>query len=47
MLAIVPQGAWHRFDYPGGVTLIAATPGQSEYVRLDIEDPRTVESQRH
>jgi mannose-6-phosphate isomerase-like protein (cupin superfamily) len=46
MLAIVPQGTWHRFDYPGGVTLIAATPGPSEYVRLDIEDPRTVEPQR-
>lgn len=46
MLAIVPQGAWHRFDYPGGVTLITATPGPSEYVRLDIEDPRKVEPQR-
>jgi len=46
MLAIVPQGAWHRFDNPDGVTLITATPGPSEYVRLDIEDPRTVEPQR-
>jgi len=46
MLAIVPQGAWHRFDYPDGVTLITSTPGQSEYVRLDIDDPRTVEPQR-
>lgn len=46
MLAIVPQGAWHRFNYPDGVTLITATPGPSEYVRLDIEDPWTVEPQR-
>jgi mannose-6-phosphate isomerase-like protein (cupin superfamily) len=46
MLAIVPQGAWHRFHCAGGVTLITATPGTSEHVRLDIDDPRTVEPQR-
>src|SRR5690348_9423827 len=34
-LAIVPAGAWHRFDYPEGVTLLTITPGQSEYVRAD------------
>jgi mannose-6-phosphate isomerase-like protein (cupin superfamily) len=47
MLAIVPQGAWHRFDYPDGVTLMTVTPGASEYVRLDVDDPRTVEAQRN
>jgi quercetin dioxygenase-like cupin family protein len=47
MLAIVPRGAWHRFDYPDGVTLMTATPGASEYVRLDVDDPRTVEAQRN
>lgn len=46
MLAIVPRGAWHRFDCPNGLTLITATPGPSEFVRLDVDDPRTVEPQR-
>ena len=46
MLAIVPQGAWHRFDCPNGLTLITATPGPSEFVRLDVDDPRTVEPQQ-
>lgn len=46
MLAIVPKGAWHRFHYPDGVTLLTITPGESEYVRADIEDPLSVEPQR-
>ena len=46
MLAIVPKGVWHRFHYPDGVTLLTVTPGQSEYVRADIEDPLSVEPQR-
>jgi mannose-6-phosphate isomerase-like protein (cupin superfamily) len=46
MIAIVPKGAWHRFHYPDGMTLMTVTPGQSEYVRLDVADPRTVEPQR-
>jgi mannose-6-phosphate isomerase-like protein (cupin superfamily) len=46
MLAVVPRGAWHRFHYPDGVTLLTVTPGASEYVRADVDDPRTVESQR-
>src|SRR5471030_952818 len=46
MLAIVPKGAWHRFHYPYGVTLLTITPGKSEYVRADIEDPFSVETQR-
>jgi mannose-6-phosphate isomerase-like protein (cupin superfamily) len=45
-LAIVPKGAWHRFHYPDGVTLLTITPGQSEYVRADVEDPFSVEPQR-
>ena len=47
MIAIVPKGAWHRFGYPDGMTLVTVTPGSSEYVRLDIDDPRTVEPQRN
>jgi mannose-6-phosphate isomerase-like protein (cupin superfamily) len=46
MIAIVPRGAWHRFHYPEGITLLTVTPGESEYVRLDIDDPRTAGLQR-
>lgn len=46
MLAIVPKGAWHRFHYPDGVTLLTVTPGQSDYVRADTDDPLSVEPQR-
>jgi mannose-6-phosphate isomerase-like protein (cupin superfamily) len=45
MLAIVPQGAWHRFRSSGGVTLMTATPLPTDHVRLDVDDPRTVEPQ--
>jgi mannose-6-phosphate isomerase-like protein (cupin superfamily) len=47
MIAIVPRGAWHRFHYPEGITLLTVTPGESEYVRLDIDDPPTAEPQRN
>lgn len=42
MLAIVPRGAWHRFECPEGVTLLTVTPQPSEHVREDVADPRTV-----
>jgi mannose-6-phosphate isomerase-like protein (cupin superfamily) len=45
MVAIVPQGAWHRFQSPDGVTLMTATPRPTDHVRLDIDDPRGVEPQ--
>ena len=45
MIAIVPQGAWHRFRSPDGVTLMTATPRPTDHVRLDIEDPRGAEPQ--
>ena len=32
MLAVVPQGAWHRFQAPEGVTLMTATPLPTEHV---------------
>jgi mannose-6-phosphate isomerase-like protein (cupin superfamily) len=41
MVAIVPQGAWHRFRSPEGVTLMTATPRPTDHVRLDVDDPRT------
>jgi quercetin dioxygenase-like cupin family protein len=46
MLAVVPRGAWHRFYYPDGVTLLTVTPGSSDYVRADVADPRIVEPTR-
>ena len=47
MVAIVPQGAWHRFHSPDGVTLMTATPRPSEHVRADVDDPRTAEAQNN
>jgi mannose-6-phosphate isomerase-like protein (cupin superfamily) len=45
MVAIVPQGAWHRFISPDGVTLMTATPLPTDHIRLDVDDPRQVEPQ--
>lgn len=45
MLVVVPQGAWHRFRSPGGVTVMTATPRPTDHVRVDTDDPRTVEPQ--
>jgi mannose-6-phosphate isomerase-like protein (cupin superfamily) len=42
MLAVNPQGAWHRFHSSEGVTLMTATPSPSEVIELDVDDPRTV-----
>ena len=42
MIAVNPQGAWHRFQSSEGVTLMAATPFPSEVIELEVDDPRTV-----
>jgi mannose-6-phosphate isomerase-like protein (cupin superfamily) len=42
MIAINPQGAWHRFSSADGVTLLAVTPSPSEVIDLDVDDPRQV-----
>ncbi|HXE53634.1 MAG TPA: cupin domain-containing protein, partial [Tepidisphaeraceae bacterium] len=47
MMAITPQGTWHRFHSPEGVTLMTATPFPSEVVEVDVDDPRTVETRRN
>jgi len=40
MIAIVPQGAWHRVrSAEGGTTFSATIPG--DHVELDVDDPRT------
>lgn len=40
MVVIVPQGAWHRFHSPEGVSLVTATPKPTEHLTVDIDDPR-------
>jgi mannose-6-phosphate isomerase-like protein (cupin superfamily) len=45
MIAVNPQGAWHRFSSSEGVTLMAATPLPSEVIEIDVDDPRTAERQ--
>ena len=42
MLVIVPQGTWHRFHAPDGVSLMTATPKPTEHLTVDVEDPRAL-----
>jgi len=39
---VVPQGAWHRFHAPNGVSIVTATPRPTEHLTIDVEDPRTL-----
>jgi quercetin dioxygenase-like cupin family protein len=43
MLAIVPQNVWHQFEAPDGVCVMTATPQPTEHLRVDVDDPRTME----
>ncbi|HEV8677993.1 MAG TPA: cupin domain-containing protein [Stellaceae bacterium] len=45
MVAVNPQGAWHRFHSSEGVTVLFATPSPGEHINLDVDDPRTVRRQ--
>jgi len=38
MLLVVPQGHWHRFEAPGGVTVLSATPQPTDHTAA--ADPR-------
>ena len=42
MMVIMPQGTWHRFHAPEGVSLLTATPKPTEHLTVDVEDPRTL-----
>src|SRR5215467_11353381 len=42
MMVVVPQGTWHRFHSPEGVSLVTATPKPTEHLTVDVEDPRTL-----
>jgi len=39
MLIVVPQGHWHRFEAPDGVSVLSATPQPTEHT--SAPDPRT------
>ena len=41
MLIVVPQGHWHRFHAPDGVTVLTATPQPTDHTAA--ADPRTIE----
>jgi mannose-6-phosphate isomerase-like protein (cupin superfamily) len=43
MVVIVPQGRWHRFVAPDGVTLMTTTPQPTQHLTFAIDDPRTLE----
>jgi quercetin dioxygenase-like cupin family protein len=40
VLAVIPQGAWHRFLSPEGNTHLGATPFPGESIEFDVDDPR-------
>ncbi len=41
MIAVIPQGAWHRFVSPEGNTHLGTTPFPGESIEFDVDDPRT------
>ena len=43
MIAVIPQGAWHRLHSSEGAAEMTATPFPGEHIELDVDDPRTVE----
>ena len=43
MIAVIPQGAWHRLLSPEGATQMAVTPFPGETLEVDVDDPRRVE----
>ena len=45
MIAVIPQGAWHRVHSSEGATVMSATPFPGENIDLDVDDPRTVARQ--
>lgn len=42
MLIVVPEGRWHRFEAPDGVTVLSATPQPTEHTTA--ADPRAAVS---
>jgi mannose-6-phosphate isomerase-like protein (cupin superfamily) len=42
MVAVIPQGTWHRLLSAEGATQLAVTPFPGETLEVDVDDPRTV-----
>jgi mannose-6-phosphate isomerase-like protein (cupin superfamily) len=40
MIAVIPQGAWHRLLSAEGATQMATTPFPGENLEVDVDDPR-------
>lgn len=40
MMIVIPQGCWHLFQAPVGVTIMTVTPQPTEH--LPAEDPRSI-----
>lgn len=40
MLIVIPQGHWHQFHSPDGVTVMTITPQPTEHIHAD--DPRSI-----
>lgn len=38
-VTVVPQGCWHRFEAPDGVSVLTATPLPTEHSQEDIPPP--------
>jgi len=43
MVAVIPQGVWHRLLSAEGATQLAVTPFPGETLEVDVDDPRTAE----
>lgn len=46
MTVVMPQGAWHRFHAPNGVSIVTVTPRPTEHLTVDVEDPRTLSDEQ-
>jgi hypothetical protein len=44
MVVIVPQSMWHQLVAPDGVSVMTVTPQPTDHIRVDVDDPRTVDA---
>ena len=43
MIAVIPQGAWHRALSAEGKTEMTATPFPGDHIERDVDDPRSID----
>ena len=41
MMVVIPQGSWHLFQSPTGVSIMTVTPQPTEHI--NAQDPRSIE----